>query len=392
MPPEPCAPTSPTHGELWPPARRAWRPAAHRVYFVAELVEKRDLRPRLTPSGDLTQGPGPAAPQRLGAASRPIARRLHEDLACRGRAATTPPDFRTIRDGRTQAWSHGDTWPWTAGTSRPRPRSTRRCATTGGCRRRGTAYGTRPPKPMPGTTTDGTHRTEDELPVERAFREGRRRTIREARELAGPRPGRSRCPRPNGPSPTRRAESCPPSAPRAASSQAIPAKPWSMRRHRSSSPPPCRKPRRTSPTRSRGCSRRSPIRARAPRPPGLAAGYVREDPGRALTAVGGMPRIPPERPPHERPCPAAPRGRTPTGLAVADRRRRTQPGRCRDAKRTATVEPVVGPMTPGRGARPCLWRDQHHVRGEWARLGTTHNVLKRWRTARRHPAPEACRV
>ena len=127
--------------------------AAHRVYFVAELVEKRDLRPRLTPSGDLTQGPGPAAPQRLGAASRPIARRLHEDLACRGRAATTPPDFRTIRDGRTQAWSHGDTWPWTAGTSRPRPRSTRRCATTGGCRRRGTAYGTRPPKPMPGTTT-----------------------------------------------------------------------------------------------------------------------------------------------------------------------------------------------------------------------------------------------
>ena len=185
----------------------------------------------------------------------------------------------------------------THGPGRQEPHGPGRAAPGDARRPEGAGGGGRPTAPgprsrCPGRPRYGTHRTEDELLVERAFREGRRRTIREARELAGPRPGRSRCPRPNGPSPTRRAESCPPSAPRAASSQAIPAKPWSMRRHRSSSPPPCRKPRRTSPTRSRGCSRRSPIRARAPRPPGLAAGCVREDPGRALTAVGGMPRIP----------------------------------------------------------------------------------------------------
>ena len=83
---------------------------------------------------------------------------------------------------------------------------------------------------------------------------------------------------------------------------------------------------------------------------------------------------------------ASPRGRPPAGLSVADRMRRTlrtKPGRCLYARRKAIVEPVFGQIKQGRGFRQFLLRGMRKVRGEWALICTTHNVLKLW-TALRH--------
>lgn len=123
----------------------------------------------------------------------------------------------------------------------------------------------------------------------------------------------------------------------------------------------------------------------------LDAGYFSEENVHALTALGCRPLIPPDRQQHGRAVPAAPRGRIPTGLSVADHMRRTlrtKRGRRVYAKRKVTIEPVFGQIKQGRGFRQFLLRGHDQVRGEWALICTTHNVLKLWRTTRRcRPAP-----
>jgi hypothetical protein len=123
----------------------------------------------------------------------------------------------------------------------------------------------------------------------------------------------------------------------------------------------------------------------------LDAGYFSEENVQVLTEWGCTPLIPPDRQPHGRTRPAAPHGRIPTGLSVADRMRRTlrtKRGRRLYAKRKGTVEPVFGQIKQGRGFRQFLLRGHDQVRGEWALICTTHNVLKLWRsTCRCRPAP-----
>jgi hypothetical protein len=122
----------------------------------------------------------------------------------------------------------------------------------------------------------------------------------------------------------------------------------------------------------------------------LDAGYYSEENVHALTALGCRPLIPPDRQQHGWAVPTAPRGWIPTGLSVADRMRRTlrtKQGRRLYAKRKVTVEPVFGQIKQGRGFRQFLLRGHHQVRGEWALICTTHNVLKLWRTTRCRPAP-----
>ena len=83
--------------------------------------------------------------------------------------------------------------------------------------------------------------------------------------------------------------------------------------------------------------------------------------------------------------PAAPRGRPPVGLSVADRMRRTlrtTRGRRLYARRKAIVEPAFGQIKQGRGYRQFLLRGMRQVRGEWALICTTHNVLKLWTALR----------
>lgn len=123
-----------------------------------------------------------------------------------------------------------------------------------------------------------------------------------------------------------------------------------------------------------------------PRTVTMDAGYFSEATVTALTALGCTPLVPPDRQLHGQVIPAAPRGRPPAGLSVADRMRRrlrTQHGRRRYARRKAIVEPVFGQIKQGRGYRQFLLRGMRQVRGEWALICTTHNVLKLWTALRR---------
>jgi transposase len=130
-----------------------------------------------------------------------------------------------------------------------------------------------------------------------------------------------------------------------------------------------------------------------PRVASLDAGYFSEANVEAFATLGCEPLIPPDRQTHGRTGPAAPRGRRPAGLSVADRMRRTvrtQRGRRLYARRKAIVEPVFGQIKHGRGFRQFLLRGMQQVRGEWALICTTHNVLKLWTALRQRRRP-ACR-
>lgn len=125
---------------------------------------------------------------------------------------------------------------------------------------------------------------------------------------------------------------------------------------------------------------------RVPRTVTMDAGYFSEANVTAIATLGCEPLIPPDRQPHGRALPAAARGRPPAGLSVAERMRRTlrtRRGRRRYARRKAIVEPVLGQIKQGRGFRQFLLRGLGPVRGEWALICTTHNVLKLWRALRR---------
>jgi transposase len=131
--------------------------------------------------------------------------------------------------------------------------------------------------------------------------------------------------------------------------------------------------------------------AQVPRTVTMDAGYFSEANVTALTALGCTPFVPPDRQLHRQARPAAPRGRPPVGLSVADRMRRTlrtTRGRRLYAWRKAIVEPVFGQIKQGRGYRQFLLRGMRQVRGEWALICTTHNVLKLWTALRRrHRCP-----
>lgn len=122
-----------------------------------------------------------------------------------------------------------------------------------------------------------------------------------------------------------------------------------------------------------------------PRIASMDTGYFSEVNVTALTALGCLPLVPPDRQLHSQARPAAPRGRPPMSLSVADRMRRTlrtHRGRRLYARRKAIVEPVFGQIKQGRGYRQFLLRGLRQVRGEWALICTTHNMLKLWSALR----------
>ena len=377
--------------------------------------------------------------------SRQIARKLHEDIAFRFLAANTTPDFRTISAFRTQhlAALRGlfvqvlrlcqraglvklghialDGTKLKANASKHKAMSYDRMvqaevrlqAEVDILLQQATAADARD------DARYGTDRTGDELPVELAFREGRLRKIREAkaaleqeareaaaakqaaneaREVEGPRPG----PKPQPP--------CAVPAPKAQRNFTDPESrimPASGDKGSFVQGYNCQAvvdataqiiiaadvtqapndKQQAQPLLQQAIANTDQV----PTIASLDAGYFSEDNVHALTAWGCTPLIPPDRQQHERTRPAAPRGRIPTGLSVADRMRRTlrtKRGRRLYAKRKVTVEPVFGQIKQGRGFRQFLLRGHHQVRGEWALICTTHNVLKLWRsTTRRRPAP-----
>jgi hypothetical protein len=76
---------------------------------------------------------------------------------------------------------------------------------------------------------------------------------------------------------------------------------------------------------------------------------------------------------------AAPRGRIPKKMSLAERMQRklrTQRGRAVYAKRKGIVEPVNGQIKQARGFRQFLRRGVERVGQEWALICTAHNLLK----------------
>ena len=117
------------------------------------------------------------------------------------------------------------------------------------------------------------------------------------------------------------------------------------------------------------------------------SGYCSEKNLDALESAGNPERriegfIATERQKHgeyKEPCP---RGPLPAGASRVDRMRRklkTKAGRAVYAARKTIVEPVFGQIKQARGFRQFLTRGIDKVRGEWALVCLTHNVLKLYR-------------
>ena len=111
------------------------------------------------------------------------------------------------------------------------------------------------------------------------------------------------------------------------------------------------------------------------------AGYFSEANVCEVTKWRVEPFIPPRRQKHsEEPKPVL--GRPPDNLGIKDRMIRkltTKTGRAVYALRKKIVEPVFGQIKEARGLRRFLLRGLKKVRGEWALIALTHNLLKIYR-------------
>ncbi|MEK7107028.1 MAG: transposase, partial [Patescibacteria group bacterium] len=117
----------------------------------------------------------------------------------------------------------------------------------------------------------------------------------------------------------------------------------------------------------------------------MDSGYFSEENMGKIDNLGMNILIAPDRMEHGNDIPAAPRGRIPKALSVADRMRRklrTKKGRAAYALRKEIVEPVFGQIKQARGFRQFLLRGMEKVKGEWSLICTTHNILKLWRSGR----------
>jgi transposase len=96
---------------LLPPSLRAWLPEEHLVYFVSDVVDQLDLSAIHAVYGDERRGQPPYDPRLMTKllvygyctgvfSSRRIQKRLQEDIPFKVLAAGNEPDFRTISDFR----------------------------------------------------------------------------------------------------------------------------------------------------------------------------------------------------------------------------------------------------------------------------------------------------
>ena len=86
-----------------------------------------------------------------------------------------------------------------------------------------------------------------------------------------------------------------------------------------------------------------------------------------------------EKSKHSQTAQPAPRGRIPKSATLVERMKRklkTKAGRAIYARRKTIVEPVFGQIKQAQGFRQFLLRGVEKVRGEWALVCTTHNLLK----------------
>ena len=82
---------------------------------------------------------------------------------------------------------------------------------------------------------------------------------------------------------------------------------------------------------------------------------------------------------HRQPCPRGPLPKNATRVERMKRKLQTKAGRVVYAARKTIVEPVFGQIKQARGFRQFLLRGLVKVRGEWALVCLTHNILKLYR-------------
>jgi hypothetical protein len=86
-----------------------------------------------------------------------------------------------------------------------------------------------------------------------------------------------------------------------------------------------------------------------------------------------------QRDEYKQPCPKGPIPKKATRTDRMRRKLKTKAGKAVYAARKAIVEPVFGQIKQARGFRQFLLRGIAKVRGEWALVCLTHNILKLYR-------------
>ena len=79
---------------------------------------------------------------------------------------------------------------------------------------------------------------------------------------------------------------------------------------------------------------------------------------------------------YKQPCPKGPLPKNATRVDRMRRKLKTKVGKAVYAARKTIVEPVFGQIKQARGFRQFLLRGIAKVRGEWALVCLTHNILK----------------
>jgi len=82
---------------------------------------------------------------------------------------------------------------------------------------------------------------------------------------------------------------------------------------------------------------------------------------------------------YRQPCPRGTLPKNATRVERMKRKLQTKAGRAVYAARKTIVEPVFGQIKQARGFRQFLLRGLEKVRGEWALVCLTHNILKLYR-------------
>ena len=437
---------------LLPPSLKDWLPAGHLVYFVADLTENLDLSALLASYGGPARGTVPYDPKLLTAillygycsgvfSSRRIARKLEEDVAFRVLAADQRPDFRTISDFRKahlRALSELfmqvlqmcqkaglvklghvalDGTKIKANASKHKAISYARMnKEEERLKREVEALLRQADEEDEAEDAEYGDKRGDELPEELAYREGRLKKIREAkealereareeaeakkaereaREKEGPVRGRKpQEPDPNPapeaqknftdpesrimPSPSDKksfiqAYNC--QAAVDGKAQIIVAADITQAANDK---------RQAVPMLNQVVANTGSV----PRKLLMDAGYFSGKAVAAVEALGPEVFMPPNRQEHGRAAEAAGRGRIPDAFSPAQRMKRklrTKRGLAAYGKRKEIAEPVFGQMKQARGFRQFLLRGAAKVKGEWLLLCSTHNILKLWKSGRFKP-------
>ena len=427
-------PYDPDQVFLMPASMSEWLPEDHLCYFVSDVVDQLDLSSIMVRYAGEERGYPPYHPRMMlkvliyaycigVPSSRRIARRLREDIGFRVLAANNTPDFRTISDFRKDHL---------AALAELFLQVLRLCEKAGlvklghvaldgtkikanASKHKAMSYGRMKEQEArleaevkalleEAAALDeeedrryGSEARGDELPGELAFREGRLKRIREAREaLEVEAPGGAEARQETGKDAGGRKEQDLPrdGAQRNftdADSRIMPVaggrdfvQAYNAQAAVDSAHQIIVAAKVTNQPSDRGQA--EPMMAEVaantgqlPREMSADAGYFSKETVTALSGMGIDVYLPPDKTRHGATLPPAPRGRIPQSLSVADRMRRklrTKKGRRCYAQRKQLPEPVFGQIKQARGFRQFLLRGIEKTGGEWQLICTGHNLLK----------------